>query len=589
VIISSNSYEPVTNLGLFSIVVKHKVEDWRGVVVGWERSDNESDYGEEQPTSLTQKNYPLDPDDNVKYMIVLDGNDAHLHYSKRRESHNLSMAEFFQSDLETVKDESLRRIRSSHISEFFKRFDSQTKSFVPNEILAYEFPADMDDYPQFQLSQKSEAASQDVISGAQEAANHLRSIILGYTSAPESRNMKLLSYFLVKLTALSEGDVVPVQDKLSDEHIPANKLASMHLKQLLNLTVYVGELLWQRRRTLENQKEIKFGLGDVVSHKVYGFRGVVVAWDPEPSFDVSRWDGLTHIKNPHEYPFYHIIPDQDDCIKAFGGERSSRYVCEENLEICPVEQRRIDVDLEPEWEFNHADRVYIPPDDLKVRRAVYIPELCLLYISHFLQFKYGEDLDDDGMTERCLKEIRDALSHIFVSGRDGISSSNPDIDSISKQMALNNLLELLKSAQDMEVASIVSESLKEIWKAHLNDQLRWKLDTAVAHLLAGKVSQALEDFSEVVDDDPSYAEAWNKASTCEFMMGNMDASLAAAHKTIECLPTHFQALNGLGLVYYEKKDLSSAIDCFRKSMDLDPWSPVSARLSVCLETVKSEV
>jgi hemimethylated DNA binding protein len=580
----------VTNLGLFSVVVRHKVEDWRGVVVGWERSDGESAYGEEQTTSLTQKNYPLDPDDNVKYTILVDGNDAHLHYSKRRENHHVSaMTEFFQSDLEMVKDESLRRIRSSHISEFFKRFDSQTKSFVPNDILAYEFPADMYDYPQVQLSQKAEAASKDVISGTQEAANHLRSIILGYTSAPESRNMKVLSLFLDKLTALSEGDVVPVKDKLSDGHIPANKLAAMHLKQLLNLTVNVGDLLWQKRRTLENQKEIKFGLGDVVTHKVYGFRGVVVAWDPEPSFDVSRWDGLQHIKNPQEFPFYHIIPDQEDCIKVFGGERSSRYVCEENLDVCPFEQRQMDVDLEPEWEFNHADRVYIPPDDLKVRGAVYIPELCLLYISHFVQFKYGEDLEDDGMTERCLKEIRDALSHIFVSGRDGSSTSNPEIDSISKQMALNNLLELLKSAEDMEVASIVSESLKEIWKAHLDDQLRFKLDNAVAHLLAGNVSQALEDFSEVLDDDPSYAEAWNKASTCEFMMGNMDASLAKAQKTIECLPTHFQALNGLGLVYYEKKEISSAIDCFRKSMDLDPWSPVSARLSVCLETVKPQV
>ena len=70
------------------------------------------------------------------------------------------------------------------------------------------------------------------------------------------------------------------------------------------------------------------------------------------------------------------------------------------------------------------------------------------------------------------------------------------------------------------------------------------------------------------------------------MMGNMDASLAAARKTIECSPTHFQALNGLGLVYYEKKDIASAVDCFRKSMAIDPWSPVAARLSVCLETLK---
>lgn len=192
------------------------------------------------------------------------------------------------------------------------------------------------------------------------------------------------------------------------------------------------------------------------------------------------------------------------------------------------------------------------------------------------------------MTESCLKEMRAAISQIFVAGREGVSASNPDIDAISEKLALKNFLVLLQSAHDMEVATVLSESLKEIWKAHLNVQLRWKLDTAVAHLLAGKVAQALQGFSEVVDDDPSYAEAWNKASTCEFMMGNMDASLAAAQKTIACLPTHYQALNGLGLVYYEKKEISSAISSFRKSMDLDPWSPVSARLSVCLESAQSD-
>lgn len=356
---------------MLALVVRHTIEDWRGIVVGWERTDNESTSNEEPTTSLTKKNYPLDPADNVKYMVVVDGNDAHLHYSKRRESNLSSIAEVLQSELETVNDESLRRIRSSHVSDFFKRFDSETNSFVPNEILAYEFPADIDDFPQFQLSKESEDASKNIIAGTQEAATHLRSLILGYTSAPETRDLKLLGFFLDKLSALSEGDVLSVQDKLSAEHIPSNKLAAMHLQQLLNLTVNVGELLWQKRRSVENEKEIKFGLGDVVRHKLYGFRGVVVAWDPEPSFDVSRWDGLQHIKDPQNFPFYHVIPDQDDCIDAFGAERPSRYVCEENMESCPVEQRQIDVDLEPEWEFNHTDRVYSPPDDLKVRKDVY--------------------------------------------------------------------------------------------------------------------------------------------------------------------------------------------------------------------------
>lgn len=195
------------------------------------------------------------------------------------------------------------------------------------------------------------------------------------------------------------------------------------------------------------------------------------------------------------------------------------------------------------------------------------------------------DLEDDGITESCLMELRDALSHVFVACRDGVETGNPDINEITTKLSMENLLILLKSAEDMELSTIISESIKEIWKAHLNPDLRWDLDMAVAHLLGGKVSKALKQFSEIVDDDPTYAEAWNKASTCEFMMGNMDASLAAAQKTVEALPTHFQAMNGLGLVHFEKKDIASAIHCFRESMEIDPWSPVSARLAVCVDTM----
>jgi hypothetical protein len=114
----------------------------------------------------------------------------------------------------------------------------------------------------------------------------------------------------------------------------------------------------------------------------------------EPACDVSHWDGLQHIDNPEEHPFYHVIPDPNDTMIAFGRERSWRYVCEKNLEPCPNEQRNIDVDLEPEWMYDSAAGMYIPPDDLV--------------------FRHGGQLNDDGLTERCLRELRVSVN-LFLS------------------------------------------------------------------------------------------------------------------------------------------------------------------------------
>ena len=106
----------------------------------------------------------------------------------------------------------------------------------------------------------------------------------------------------------------------------------------------------------------------------------------EPAYEVTHWDGLQHIKNPEQYPFYHVIPDRNDVMVAFGGERPWRYVCEENLQVCPEDERSLDIDLEPEWTIDPKNGKYQSPDDLLLR--------------------HGGALDDDGVTQDCLKEMK---------------------------------------------------------------------------------------------------------------------------------------------------------------------------------------
>ncbi len=152
---------------------------------------------------------------------------------------------------------------------------------------------------------------------------------------------------------------------------------------------------------------------------------------------------------------------------------------------------------------------------------------------------------------------------------------------------MSKMYELLKNAEDEETASSIADVIKEMWKAHRDEDIRYVFDTAHHHVLHGKVELGLSLFAKLADQDVSYAEAWNKASTCEFRMGNLDASMAAAEKTLQLVPRHFQALNGLGLVYQEKKNLRAAVDSFRRSLALDPWSPIATQLSVCLSTMET--
>ena len=391
-------------------VVKHKKFGWRAVIIGWKKNNTKTNTNKknndtnesssappETTTSLTQKSYQsINPDDAVVYDVALDLGDATL-----RSSHPSGIKNVYQSDLSILDDPYLMRIRTSNDHQF-KRFDSDYNCFVPVDSLLYVYPNDTIDDDRYwsssssssssyecKYNNKSDHAAQNVILGVQKVSNYLRRIILGYVSESTVANKKLtlLSNHLEKLTKLDNCDVVPPKEYWSKNGLQTQTILKWQLQKFVELVIEVEDILWTRRRAIETDRPIKFDLGQYVQHKKYGFRGIVVAWDSEPAYEVTHWDGLQHIENPEQYPFYHVIPDRKDTISAFGEERSWRYVCSENLEPCPIEIiKELDIDLEPEWKLNTKTGVYTPPDETI--------------------FRYGNKLDDDGITEKCLQEIK---------------------------------------------------------------------------------------------------------------------------------------------------------------------------------------
>jgi hypothetical protein len=90
--------------------------------------------------------------------------------------------------------------------------------------------------------------------------------------------------------------------------------------------------------------------------------------------DVSNWDGLADVENPNEKPFYHIYPDVNDSISAFGSPRSFRYVCQDNLELSHNNNEPLDFEVEldqDEWKWDGDNGKYIPSTYLKVSHTAH--------------------------------------------------------------------------------------------------------------------------------------------------------------------------------------------------------------------------
>ena len=74
-----------------------------------------------------------------------------------------------------------------------------------------------------------------------------------------------------------------------------------------------------------NIKSTQFSIGQVVRHRVYPFRGVIVDVDPEFSNSEEWWLSIPEdIRPDRDQPFYHLFAENDSSYYV-------AYVSEQNL------------------------------------------------------------------------------------------------------------------------------------------------------------------------------------------------------------------------------------------------------------------
>lgn len=69
--------------------------------------------------------------------------------------------------------------------------------------------------------------------------------------------------------------------------------------------------------------EARFSIGEVVEHRLFGYRGVIVDVDPDFRGTDEWYDTMALSRPPRDRPWYHVLPH---------GAEHQTYVAERNLE-----------------------------------------------------------------------------------------------------------------------------------------------------------------------------------------------------------------------------------------------------------------
>jgi len=138
---------------------------------------------------------------------------------------------------------------------------------------------------------------------------------------------------------------------------------------------------------------------------------------------------------------------------------------------------------------------------------------------------------------------------------------------------LDDLFDTLQHSASINTIRATENRIWSIWLEHPDADVERLMVLGTKSMNYQRYTEALRAFSQVIENYPNYAEAWNKRATLYYLVGNLDASLSDVEHTLALEPRHFGALSGMGLLYIQREELFKAKQAFEDLIRIHPHSP----------------
>ena len=131
---------------------------------------------------------------------------------------------------------------------------------------------------------------------------------------------------------------------------------------------------------------------------------------------------------------------------------------------------------------------------------------------------------------------------------------------------------LLKRLRDESpfVRGFAEQGLWLLWGRSGERDIDLLMARGVDQMQAGRHTEAVTTFSEVIRRRPDFAEGWNKRATVHYLAGDFRRSLADCEEVVKRNPFHFGALSGYGQIYYALEQYERALEYWRKALEVNP-------------------
>lgn len=139
----------------------------------------------------------------------------------------------------------------------------------------------------------------------------------------------------------------------------------------------------------------------------------------------------------------------------------------------------------------------------------------------------------------------------------------------SENLKLDLLLQELKTPVERSSKEVERDIWAE-WSKSGSIKLDSLLNRGRSFMADKKFDNAIYIFDKVINEKPTFAEAWNARATAYYLQGKFDKSISDINKVLSLNPSHFGALAGLGSILETLGYFDAAREALQKANEINP-------------------
>jgi tetratricopeptide (TPR) repeat protein len=135
---------------------------------------------------------------------------------------------------------------------------------------------------------------------------------------------------------------------------------------------------------------------------------------------------------------------------------------------------------------------------------------------------------------------------------------------------LGELYLRLKKTEDADSAGLVASAIEKLWERSGSDTVDLLMSRATLLMEDKDLDVALQILNSVVQIAPDYSEGWNRRAAVFFVKKDFGESLESLRHALALDPSHYKAIQGLGLIMQELGDKKAALKAYRHALSVHP-------------------